>query len=97
MPGGDFVSEVVVWPAYIDSEKSRGDGRKIPAKSAVASPKLTEIQKAAKKLGLKPKTEKDKAYPKTWWKKSGLVRVEKKKAKTLILKEISAEIKKNRK
>lgn len=97
MPGGDFVSEVVVWPAYIDSEKSKGEGRKIPAKSAVASPKLTEIEKAAKDLGYHLKTEHDKAYPKTWWEKSGLVRVEKKKAKTLILKEISAEIKKVRK
>jgi signal recognition particle subunit SRP19 len=97
MPGGDFVSEVVVWPAYIDSEKSKGEGRKIPAKSAVASPTIKEIVSASKKLGLNPGTEKDKAYPKTWWEKSGLVRVEKRKAKTLILKEISAEIKKNRK
>ncbi len=91
------MTTVVVWPAYIDSEKSKGEGRKIPAKSAVAAPTLKEIEAASKKLGLKPTTEKDKAYPKTWWEKSGLARVEKKKAKTLILKEISAEIKKNRK
>ena len=91
------MSEVVIWPAYIDAEKSKTEGRKIPKKLAVASPKLAEIEKAAKKLGHKPQTEKEKAYPKTWWDKSGLVMVEKKKSKNLILREISAEIKKNRK
>jgi signal recognition particle subunit SRP19 len=97
MPGGDFVSEVVIWPAYIDSEKSRAEGRKISVKKAAASPRLSEIEAAAKKLGYHPQTEKEKAYPKTWWDKTGLVRVEKIKSKTLILKEISAEIKKKRK
>lgn len=91
------MSDVVVWPAYIDSEKSRGEGRKISRKSAAQSPKLPEIEAAAKKLGLNPKTEKDKAYPRAWWEKPGLIRVEKKKSKNLILKELSSEIKKKRK
>lgn len=91
------MSEVVIWPAYIDAEKSRAEGRKIPAKKAAASPTLKEIEAAAKKLGYPTQTETGKAYPKTWWDKSGLVMVEKKKAKNLILREISAEIKKNRK
>lgn len=90
------MSEVVIWPAYIDAEKSKTEGRKIPKKLAVPSPKLAEIEKAAKTLGLNPGIEKEKAYPKTWWEKSGLIRVEKKKAKNAILKEIAKEIKKRR-
>lgn len=87
------MSEVVIWPAYIDAGKSKAGGRKISVKKAVASPKLTEIEEAAKKLGYQPRTEKEKAYPKTWWEKSGLLRVEKKKPKNAILKEIAKEIK----
>jgi signal recognition particle subunit SRP19 len=96
MPGGNFMSEVMIWPAYIDSDKTKKEGRKIPAKLGVPSPKLTEIEKAAKKLGYPTRTETEKAYPKTWWEKSGLVIVEKKKAKNLILKELAKEIKKKR-
>jgi signal recognition particle subunit SRP19 len=96
MPGGDFVTEAIIWLAYIDAEKSRAEGRKIPAKKALASPSLKEIEAAAKKLGLNPKTEKEKAYPKAWWEKTGLIKVDKKKSKILILAEIAKEIKSNR-
>ena len=87
------MSEVVIWPAYIDAGKSKAQGRKISKKSAVASPAIKEIEAAAKKLGYQPRTEHDKSYPKTWWEKSGLIRVEKKKPKSAILKEIAKEIK----
>ncbi len=90
------MSEVVVWPAYIDADKTKSKGRKIPKKLAVASPKLTEIEKAAKKLGYATSTEHDKSYPKEWWEKSGLVMVEKKKPKSDMLKELAKEIKKKR-
>jgi signal recognition particle subunit SRP19 len=96
MPGGYFMSEVVVWPAYIDADKTKAQGRKIPKKLAIPAPKLAEIEKAAKKLGYTTSTEHDKAYPKEWWEKSGLAMVEKKKAKSAILKELAKEIKKKR-
>ncbi|MBU2560525.1 signal recognition particle protein Srp19 [archaeon] len=90
------MTTVVVWPAYIDAEKSKAEGRKIPKKLAPASPTLKEIEAAAKDLGYHIKTEHDKAYPKAWWEKSGRITLEKKKAKTLILKELAKEIKKKR-
>jgi signal recognition particle subunit SRP19 len=96
VPGGDIVSGVVIWPANIDSEKTKKEGRKISKKQAVPSPTRKEITAAAKKLGLAPKSEKDKAYPREHWEKRGLVRVEKTKGKTLILKEIAAGVKKQR-
>jgi signal recognition particle subunit SRP19 len=82
----------VIWPAYIDKGNSRSDGRIIPRKISVTSPELNEIVKAAKELGLNPKVERDKAYPKSWWKVSGRVLVDKKGIKSGIVREIARKI-----
>ena len=86
----------MIWPPNIDSQKSRADGRKIAERDAVASPTLKEIEEAARRLGLNPIVEKEKAYPKEWWEVSGRVLVDKVKPKSLILKEVAREIKKMR-
>lgn len=88
--------KVVIWPANIDAQKSRAAGRKISVKDAVPSPTLSEIKDAAATLGLNPETEKEKAYPREWWEKNGRVNVDKKRPKTLILKELAREIRKGR-
>lgn len=87
--------ETIVWPAYINSNISRKDGRKINKNSAVSDPKLTEIVQAARKLNLNPKTEDDKYYPRFWWESSGRIIVERKDgiSKNKILNEISETIK----
>ena len=82
----------VIWPAYIDKGNSRSDGRVIPRKISVTSPELKEIVQAAKELGLNPKVERDKAYPKSWWKVSGRVLVDKKGVKSGIVREIARKI-----
>lgn len=78
-----------IWPANIDAKKTAKEGRKIPLKNAVSSPKLREISRAAAKLGLNPQVEKDKSYPKSWWESSGRVIVDKKQPKREILIKIS--------
>ena len=47
---------------------------------------------AAKELGLNPKVERDKAYPKSWWEVSGRVLVDKKGVKSGIVREIARKI-----
>jgi signal recognition particle subunit SRP19 len=59
--------KTIIWPAYLDSKRTKSEGRKIPKNKAVSSPKLREVTKAAKKLGLDPKVEKYKSYPTSWW------------------------------
>jgi signal recognition particle subunit SRP19 len=94
---GEVIMErIMIWPPNIDANKSRADGRKISEKHAVASPTLKEIAEAAERLGLNPEVEREKAYPKEWWEVSGRVIVDKVKPKSMILKEIAAEIKKMR-
>ncbi|MFQ6056001.1 MAG: signal recognition particle protein Srp19 [Methanosarcinales archaeon] len=88
--------KLVIWPAYIDGTKSRSDGRIISKHSSVKSPELSEIERAARELGLDPEVEIDKAYPKSWWEKSGRVLVNDTGPKSVIAKQIAEKIKKYR-
>jgi len=63
----------------------------------VTSPELKEIVQAAKELGLNSTVERDKTNPKSWWKVSRRVLVDKKGVKTGIVREIAKRIGQNRK
>ncbi len=88
--------KTVIWPANIDAQKSRAQGRKISMKDAVPSPNLGEIETAAESLGISPKVEPEKAYPRAWWEKSGRVQVTGRRPKMLVLREIAREIRNGR-
>jgi len=91
------MDKYVIWPAYIDKGNSRSGGRIISRKISVTSPELKEIVQAAKELGLNPVVERDKAYPKSWWKVSGRVLVDKKGVKSGTVRDIARTIGENRK
>ncbi len=80
---------IVLYPEYFMSKYTRDEGRRIPRSLAKKSPTVEDIEKAVKSLGLKPIVEKDKSYPRYWYKKRGRVLVEKKMQKSLLLKKIS--------
>ncbi|KSW11846.1 signal recognition particle [Pyrodictium occultum] len=86
---------VVVWPVYIDSSASRGEGRKVPLRDAVRKPRVEEIVKAAQRLGLNPEVE-EARYPRSWWENTKRVVVDKMGSKLNTLKAIAAEIRKLR-
>ena len=85
--------KAIIWPVYIDSKKTKHEGRKIPIQDAVSTPKLREISRAAEKLGLNPEVEKNKSYSRSWWELSGRVAVDKNQPKRDILIKISKMIK----
>ncbi|KZX15374.1 signal recognition particle protein Srp19 [Methanobrevibacter filiformis] len=90
--------ETIIWPVYIDSTRSRNQGRKIAKKNSIQEPRLTEISRAARNLKLNPKTEDDKSYPRSWWENSGRIIVEKGDlSKIEVLIKISSKIKESRK
>jgi signal recognition particle subunit SRP19 len=91
MAGGNTGEDMkaIIWPVYIDSKKTKHEGRKISIENSVSSPKLREITKAAKKLGLNPEVEKNKSYSKSWWEASGRVKVDKTMPKREIMIKIS--------
>jgi signal recognition particle subunit SRP19 len=84
--------QIIVWPVYLDAARARAEGRLVSAACAVKAPKVTEIQRAAEKLGLHPEIVKDRAHPATWTDKSGMVLVDNKGPKTELLRKIGAEI-----
>jgi len=85
--------KTIIWPVYIDSQKTKKEGRRISKEDAVPSPKLREISNAAKKLQLNPEVENNKSYSRSWWESSGRVSVDKKMPKREILIKISSIIK----
>lgn len=88
--------KVVLWPAYFDSTKTRGEGRKIPKVLAVPSPKITELKEAVEKLGFECEFVADASYPKTPWLKTGMLLVAKKEPKNRLLKRIAKQLQKIR-
>lgn len=85
--------KTIIWPVYIDSEKSKKEGRRISKKDAVSAPKLREISNAAKKLNLNPEVENNKSYSRSWWESSGRVSVDKNIPKRELLLKLSNMIK----
>jgi len=84
--------KIVVWPAYFDSTRTRGKGRKLPKNLCIPSPKIGELKKAADRLKLGNEIILDAAYPKTPWVKSGLLLIAKKEPKNAMLKKIATEL-----
>lgn len=79
---------MIVWPAYFDSTRTRGGGRRVPKGLAVPSPKILEIREAAEKLGLSYEVVLDAGYPKTPWLKTGMLLVMKKEPKEKVIRKI---------
>lgn len=63
---------------------------------AARSPRLDEIERAAKELDLNPLIEPGKSHPRYPWIKTGVVLVDKKGPKTQLLRAIARKIKENR-
>jgi len=85
-------NEIVLWPVYFDSTKTRLEGRKIPRSLATPSPKLEEIRKAVERVGLQLKVVADAAHPSSPWQKTGLLVIPKKGSKAKSLQQIAKKL-----
>ena len=90
------MKDVMIWPIYLDSEKSLNEGRKISKEYAVPEPRIKEIVKATQKLRYKYLAEEDKAYPGEWYNKSGRIIITSDESKKEILINLSNTIKQMR-
>jgi len=54
--------ENVIWPAYLDANLSRSEGRRVPEDLAVEDPTVEEIAKAVKQVGYDVVVERDRTY-----------------------------------
>ncbi|MEM4657953.1 MAG: signal recognition particle subunit SRP19/SEC65 family protein [Candidatus Methanosuratincola sp.] len=90
--------QFIVWPAYLDSSKTRSMGRMISKEKAVDSPTPEEILEACRDLSYVAQLEVEKKFPSSWWERPGRVLVSKKgdEKKVDLLVRISASIAKRR-
>ena len=65
--------ENVIYPAYVDAELSRGEGRRVPTDLAVEEPTVDEIAKAVQQVGYDAVIERRVAYSREPWRVRGRV------------------------
>jgi signal recognition particle subunit SRP19 len=85
-------NKIFLWPIYFDANKTRREGRKVPKKFAISTPKLEELQRATKKLALQPMVVSDAAHPSFPWLKTGLLIIPRKEPKSETLEKIAREL-----
>ena len=85
-------NSILLWSVYFDSTKTRSDGRRISKSLGVSSPKIEELQRATKRLGLQPEVNFDATYPSYPWKKTGFIVLPKTEAKTQMMKKVAKEL-----
>jgi signal recognition particle subunit SRP19 len=93
MKRDEIMSETMIWPIYLDKDKSLSQGRKISTEYAISEPRIREIEKAAKRLGYTFIVETDKSYPGEWYANSGRIIISSEESKKEILIKLSAQIK----
>ena len=67
---------VIVWPAYLDSNLSRAQGRRVPKNLGAPEVTVEILQKAADSAGFEYELEQDKQYPRNWSSVSGYLVLE---------------------
>jgi signal recognition particle subunit SRP19 len=81
----------VIWLDYLDSEKKREEGRRVPLNSCVRAPTLDELTEAARRLKLEPEPQHAR-FPRTAHRNSGYVSVKKQQGKQKLLMAIAKEL-----
>ena len=58
--------ENVIWPAALDADLTRSEGRRVPRDLAVPDPTVDEIAKAVQQVGYDAVVERDVTYPREY-------------------------------
>lgn len=84
--------KTVLWPVYLDSSRTRKQGRRVPKSVAVSNPNVDELKGAIETLGLEPEVEIGRAHPATPWQKTGRIWLVSDGAKGQTLMKIAREV-----
>ncbi|MFB6297401.1 MAG: signal recognition particle subunit SRP19 [Salinirussus sp.] len=58
--------ENVIWPAYLDADLTRREGRRVALDLAVSDPTPEEIARAVQQVGYDAVVERDRTYPREY-------------------------------
>lgn len=89
------MDEVVIWPAFLDSDLSRREGRRLPRKHCVQSPTPDEMLEAATVIGVRARVER-KVYPRRWRSEKKALILEERVSRSKVLRRMAEEIRRTR-
>ncbi|MFB6303207.1 MAG: signal recognition particle subunit SRP19 [Haloferacaceae archaeon] len=58
--------ENVIWPAYLDADCTRAEGRRVSLSDAVTDPSVDEIAEAVQQVGYDAVIEREATYPREY-------------------------------
>jgi signal recognition particle subunit SRP19 len=58
--------ENVIWPAYLDADRTRAEGRRVALSEAVPDPSVDEIAEAVQQVGYDAVIEREATYPREY-------------------------------
>jgi signal recognition particle subunit SRP19 len=58
--------ENVIWPAFLDADLSRSEGRRVAREQALPDPSVDEIAEAVQQVGYDAVIEREKTYPREY-------------------------------
>jgi signal recognition particle subunit SRP19 len=58
--------ENVIWPAFLDADLSRSEGRRVAREQALSDPSVDEIAEAVQQVGYDAVIEREKTYPREY-------------------------------
>lgn len=88
--------KTIVWPANLDSTKTRLEGRKLAKGQSVQAPRVDELAEAARHLSIEVEITPQKSRPKNWWERTGYITVPKNNPRTELLRSLASEVRKIR-
>ncbi len=68
--------ENIIWPAYLDADRTRSEGRRVPLSMAVSEPTVEEIAKAVQQVGYDAVIQREKSYSRDPLESTGCVAVQ---------------------
>ncbi|MFB6113838.1 MAG: signal recognition particle subunit SRP19/SEC65 family protein [Halodesulfurarchaeum sp.] len=68
--------ENIIWPAYLDADRSRTEGRRVSVDMAVGDPTAEEIERAVRQVGYDARVYPNKAHPRRPHESTGYVAVQ---------------------
>jgi len=84
--------KILLWPVYLDSSRTRKEGRRVPKSVAVSNPSVEELKGASETLGLEPEVEIGRAHPAAPWQKTGRIWIASGWSKSQTLMKIAKEV-----
>jgi signal recognition particle subunit SRP19 len=88
--------KMIIWPSNLDCTKTRKGGRKLSKAQSVQSPRLEELNEAAKALAIEHEIVAGKSRPPAWREKGGYLIVTKSTPKSEALRSLASEVRKLR-